>query len=207
MHIGNNTGICPELQVHGTVMQNIYHDKYLGDIVSLDGSNDQNISSRVAKGLGIVTQLMNMLEKVTLGKHYFKIAMLFRESIFLNGILTNASSWHGLSPTHISQLESVDKLLIRQILNTPMSTPVEVLFLELGIVSIGTIIKAARVNYLHYLALGVSFPPLYHKFVVHPSYLVTYSIRSIRKVFFLLKYFFPCPPKGGIASKLVSQEA
>ena len=62
MHIGNNTGICPELPVHGTVMQNISHDKYLGDIVSLDGSNDQNISSRVAKGLGIVTQVMNMLE-------------------------------------------------------------------------------------------------------------------------------------------------
>ena len=146
MHIGNNTGICPELQVHGTVLRNISHDKYLGDIVSSDGSNDRNISSRVAKGLGIVTQVMNMLEKVTLGKHYFKIAMLFKESIFLNDILTNASSWHGLSPTHISQLESVDKLLIKQIINTPMSTPVVALFLELGIVSIGTVIKAARVN-------------------------------------------------------------
>ena len=146
-------------------MQNISHDKYLGDIVSADGRNDLNISSRVGKGLGIVTQVMNMLEKVTLGKHYFQIAMLLRESIFLNGILTNAASWYGLSSTHISQLESVDKLLLRQIMNTPMSTPVEALFLELGIVGIGTTIKAARVNYLHYLARRNESEMIYKVFI------------------------------------------
>ena len=146
-------------------MQNISHDKYLGDIVSADGRNDLNISSRVGKGLGIVTQVMNMLEKVTLGKHYFQIAMLLRESIFLNGILTNAASWYGLSSTHISQLESVDKLLLRQIMNTPMSTPVEALFLELGIVGIGTTIKAARVNYLHYLATRNESEMIYKVFI------------------------------------------
>ena len=78
--------------------------------------------------------------------------MLFRESIILNGILTNAESCYGLSSTHISQIESVDKVLLRNIQNNPMSTPVEALFLEMGILSIGTTIKARRVNYLHYLA-------------------------------------------------------
>ena len=57
-----------------------------------------------------------------------------------------------LSSTHISQIESVDKVLLRNIQNNPMSTPVEALFLEMGILSIGTTIKARRVNYLHYLA-------------------------------------------------------
>ena len=47
MLIGNNTGICPGLQVHVTVMQNISNDTYLGDIVSADGRNDQNINIRV----------------------------------------------------------------------------------------------------------------------------------------------------------------
>ena len=125
--------------------------EYLGDIVSADGMNEHNISSRVSKGLGLVNQVMNMLDKVTFGSHYFTTAMLFRESIFLSGILTNAESWHGLSDAQIGQLESVDRLLLRQILKTPVSTPTEALFLELGILSIGTIIKSRRINFLHYL--------------------------------------------------------
>ena len=151
MHVGPKSVICPQLQVHGTTMKNISHDRYLGDIVSADGRNDQNINSRVSKGLGLVNQVMNMLEKVTFGSHYFTTAILFRESIFLSGILTNAESWHGLTKAHVEQLESVDRLLLRQILCTPVSTPTEALFLELGILSIGTIIKTRRINCLHYL--------------------------------------------------------
>ena len=92
-----------------------------------------------------------MLEKVTLGAHYFRIAILLRESIFLNGILTNAEVWYGVSTTQVSQLEAVDRLLLRKILGTPLSTPVEGIQLELGVLSINTIIKARRINYLHNL--------------------------------------------------------
>ena len=152
MHVGQDKGICPKLKVHGTDMKLITHDKYLGDIIASDGKADLNIESRVGKGLGLVTDITNMLDKVTLGSHYFKTAMLLRESKFLNGILTNAETWFSLSPQHISQLESVDKLLLRSILGTPVSTPTEAMFLELGIISIGTIIKARRINFLHYLA-------------------------------------------------------
>ena len=46
-----------------------------------------------------------------------------------------------------------------------MSTPVEALFLELGIVGIGTTIKAARVNYLHYLATRNESEMIYKVFI------------------------------------------
>ena len=77
--------------------------------------------------------------------------MLLRESIFMNGILTNAEVWYGLSAKQVGQLESVDKLLLRKLLNTPVSTPSEGMQLELGILSINTVIKARRINFLHYL--------------------------------------------------------
>ena len=57
---------CPQLQVHGTT------------------KNDLNIQSRVAKGMGNVTKIINMLEKVSLGYHYFKTAVMLRQSIFLS---------------------------------------------------------------------------------------------------------------------------
>ena len=93
IHVGNNTGICPQLKVHGTNMKVITHDKYLGDVISGDGKNDLNIQDRVCKGQGLLTQVMNILDKVTLGAHYFKVAVLLRESIFINGITTNAEVW------------------------------------------------------------------------------------------------------------------
>ena len=53
-------------------------DTYLGDVVSGDGSNKLNIAIRVSKGLGKIAQIMSMVEKTSLGKHYFKIAFLER---------------------------------------------------------------------------------------------------------------------------------
>ena len=82
-------------------MQEVSHDEYLGDVISSDVSNTLNIRNRVSKGLGIITQILNMLEKVTLGHHYFKIAMLLRESLFLNGILTNSEVWYGMKKSEI----------------------------------------------------------------------------------------------------------
>ena len=119
--------------------------------MAADSKNDINIQSRVAKGMGNITRIMNMLDKVTLGSHYFKTAMLLRESLFLSALLTNSESWHGVTTTNINQLESIDKLLLRKILKTPISTPTEAMYLELGILRKGTIIKARRINFLHYL--------------------------------------------------------
>ena len=51
----------------------------------------------------------------------------------------------------MDELEEVDKLLIRRILNAPLSACVESLYLELGLIPIHIIIKSRRVKYLHYL--------------------------------------------------------
>ena len=51
----------------------------------------------------------------------------------------------------MDELEEVDKLLIRRILNAPTSACIESLFLELGLIPIHIIVKARRVIYLHYL--------------------------------------------------------
>ena len=151
LHIGKSSNLCPELQVHGTKMERVTEDSYLGDIISEDGKNGKNIKNRIAKGVGIIAEIMTILESVTLGSHFFTSAMLLRESKFLNGILTNCDIWYGMSKEEINEFESLDRTLIRKILKTPISTPVEALYLELGIIDIGTLIKAKRINFLHYL--------------------------------------------------------
>ena len=65
-------------------------DTYLGDVISGDGSNKENIASRVSRGQGKIAEIISLLGSISLGKHYFKIALLLRESIFLTSVLTNS---------------------------------------------------------------------------------------------------------------------
>ena len=148
IHVGVKNHLCPELQVHGTKMIQVTEDSYLGDIISGDGKNSKTIAKRISKGLGIISEIMNILEKVTLGEFYFPTALLLRESMFLNGILTNAEIWYGLSNAEIKELEDLDVSLLRKILKTKFSIPAEVLYLELGCLNITTILKARRLNFL-----------------------------------------------------------
>ena len=151
IHVGRTNEFCPTLLVHGTKMQEVKSDTYLGDIVSGDGSNKLNIESRVSKGLGKIAQIMSMVGKISLGKHFFKIAFLLRETIFLSSILTNSEVWYRLTKSDVEELELLDRSLLRRILSVPNSTPSAALFLETGCMRIGTILKARRLNYLQYL--------------------------------------------------------
>ena len=153
----------PELQVHGTVMKSVKSDTYLGDVISCDGSNAETIKSRVSKGNGIIAQIKNMLESVSLGQHYFKIALLLRESMLINGIITSAETWYGLKEREIDQLADIDHQFLRFIFEVPQSVPTCALFLETGSLTLKTIIKMRRVVFLHYLA-NLKEDEMLHKF-------------------------------------------
>ena len=151
MHIGGNKEMCQELKVHGTAMESVKEDTYLGDLISSDGKNKKNVEKRISKGLGIITQILNLLDIVSFGKHHIEMALLLRESMFINGILFNAEIWYGLNKAEINDFEDLDRLLLRRILKAPISSPKESFHLELGLIPIGEIIKIRRIQYLHHL--------------------------------------------------------
>ena len=82
IHVGTSKSLCPSLNVHGKIMKTVDYDKYLGDIISSDSSNTKNIESKVSKAIGIISQIMALLNEVSLGSHYFKIALMLREAFF-----------------------------------------------------------------------------------------------------------------------------
>ena len=98
MHVGSSENRCPSLTVHDTLMSSVEEHKYLGDVISADGKNTKNVASRISKGIGIITQINHMLETVSLGHNHVEIALLFREALFLNGIVTNCEIFYGLTP-------------------------------------------------------------------------------------------------------------
>ena len=157
--------MCPVLKVHGTVMEGVEEDMYLGDLINSDGKNRKNVEKRISKGKGIITQILNLLDIVSFGQHYIEIALLLRESMFINGILFNAEIWYGLTKTELSEFENLDRLLLRRILNVPFSTPKEAYYLELGITQISEIIQMRRIQYLHHLVTREEHEMLYQFFI------------------------------------------
>ena len=106
---------------------------------------------KASVGIGKMASIMTILNEVNLGEFYYEMAVVLRESIFLSSILLNSETWMDLNSTDIEELECIDRLLLRKILNTPVSTPIPALYLELGVVPIRFKIQARRLMYLHYI--------------------------------------------------------
>ena len=69
-------------------MPEVTEDLYLGDILSCNGKNTKNVRNRITKVLGIINHIFKMLENITVGSHFFKIALLLRDSMLINGSLS-----------------------------------------------------------------------------------------------------------------------
>ena len=86
-------------------------------MISADGKNTRNLKKRIGKGIGIISKIMKILEKVTLGEHYITTDLLLRERLFINGILTNSEVWYGLTRLtrlKIKEIKDMDILLLRR---------------------------------------------------------------------------------------------
>ena len=91
--------------------------------------------------------IFNYLNDVFLGPYYFQTALMYRTTLLLNSYLINSESWYNLSNTDIQQLESVDNIIHRRILETPIS----IMHLELGTLPIKYVIKCRRLLFLQYI--------------------------------------------------------
>ena len=63
------------------IMEEKADERYLGEIISTDGRNIKNIKARIAKGVGIVSKVMTILETIPFGRRYFEIGILLRDSM------------------------------------------------------------------------------------------------------------------------------
>ena len=188
IHIGCDNSICLSLSIDKWKVKNIkqmdiskstlediydgaheiedsYEEKYLGDVISKSGKNAKNIEARAKKGLGIMKQILSILEELCFGKHFFTVFKILRESLFLNSILLNSEVWYNMKKTDIEELEKVDNILLKKVLEVPSSTPTAILHLELGTVPIRFILKTRRLMFLHY-ALQEDENSLLHKFLM-----------------------------------------
>ena len=139
-------------------------EKYLGDVISTDGRNIKNIKARVAKGKGITSKILSILEGIPFGKFYYEVAVILRDSLLVSSMLCNSEAWYNITNAELDLLETVDVQFLRSVLRAPRATPKEMLFLELGCIPLRELIKKRRILFLHYI-LNESQESMINKFL------------------------------------------
>ena len=76
----------------------------MGDQISNDGKLTKTIAAIYSKAIGVTSQIINMLKEVSLGYHFFIMAMVFRNLKFINSVLINAEVWHSVVEDDLKDL-------------------------------------------------------------------------------------------------------
>ena len=124
---------------------------YLGDSISVDGTHTKNVQLRSNKGLGIINQIVQILDSTFFGKYHYEVAMVLRESLFLSSILLNSEAWVNYSKQDVRILEQCDEILLSKILDCDGNTSNALKYFELGGVPIRFEIMKRKLGFLQYL--------------------------------------------------------
>ena len=149
------TGVCSQSDIfQGNQKMTCKSEQlYLGDLISADGSHTKNVQLRSNKGLGVINQIMQLLEATYYGKYFFEVAIILRESLFLSSMLLNSEAWVNYSQKDVRKMEQCDEILLSKILDCEANTSNAIKYLELGILPIRYEIMKRKLSFLQYILL------------------------------------------------------
>ena len=105
---------------------------YLGENISTDASNKGNVEIKIAKGKGVISEIIYILNNIYLGAYFFKMLTLSRESLFISVITSQSEVWINVTEKELMQLEALDSLLLSRALLSSSKTSQCIMLLELG---------------------------------------------------------------------------
>ena len=143
IHIGSN--VCTSVyKANNELLTQCNEYKYLGDHVA-DGW-EPLYKKRYEKSLGYAITCQAMCVEISLGHQLFPVAKLLHQAIFLNGTLTNMETWPHFTEKRVCEFERIEQGFFRKILAAHSKTPVECLYLELGVIPFRFKVMTRRVT-------------------------------------------------------------
>ena len=151
IHVANGKVKNPKCETklfaHDKEIKQVSELKYLGDVASDSLGFEVTIREREAKAIGIRSQIHSILKGVSLGHFYYQVAFILRESLFINGILTNIETYSPVREKDIKVLMKCDTDLVKSLFNVKSFT-YELLYFESGKLPIQFVIAQRRFMYL-----------------------------------------------------------
>ena len=131
------------------IMKNVSEQKYLGFIISKDGSNMKNIEAKRNRALGIKKQIQFLLQG--LGKYTFEGGMIYLNSLLRSSILFAAEAMYNTKENELRQIERIEEELLRKIFKTGQGCPIYQLYFESGHIPARFAIKRMKIVFLRYI--------------------------------------------------------
>ena len=100
---------CSEIKAHDAKIHQVDNAKYLGNIIRKSGKLTENLAERRVKGVASFSIIRAILEDIPLGRYRTEIGLELRKAMFLNSVLFNSETLHGLKATDITELDTLDK--------------------------------------------------------------------------------------------------
>ena len=135
-----------KFSINGQTITRAESYKYLGDHVS--DKWDCLFQKRCEKAQGYSAMCQAMSTEISLGIRIYEIAILLHQSVFVNGGLVNVETWPNCTEARIVKLEKTEQTFMRNILRAHSKTPIETLYLELGIIPLRFQLMKRRILYL-----------------------------------------------------------
>ena len=98
-----------------------------------------------------MSEIISVLNQVSLGHFYFEIALVLRDSMLISKLIYSSEIWYNVSKDQYSKLEEIDEMYFRRIFELPKSTPRIGLYIECGKIPAKYIIKTRRILYLWHI--------------------------------------------------------
>ena len=130
MKIGNHSD-QNEWELGDLTIQSCSSYKYLGDIISNNGKNKDNISDRKKKVIGSTMSINTIAANEVLNKVETMVILELHEKINIPGLLNNAESWN-LLKTDQNELEEIETTSLKCLFNLPTKTPTPAILYSLG---------------------------------------------------------------------------
>ena len=115
IHVGKYRENCNVLKTHDKKMHQVDSTKYIGDIIHKRCKVTTNIAERHMKAVTSFAVIPAILQDIPLGSYRTEIGLELRQAIFLNSVLYNCETWHGLKTTDIADIKLIDNQLLRYI--------------------------------------------------------------------------------------------
>ena len=145
------TTVPPLLMINDKPIECVTSTKYLGNIISADGSNNKMVQDRISKGKSVMVSILSLANEITLGHHFIKSSILLYKSVFLSSLLFNSQAWSNITATQFNQLRTIQLKVLKRIMHVPYSTTNAFTFLELGILPIIYEIHKRQLIFLHHI--------------------------------------------------------
>ena len=122
--------------------------KYLGDIITSNGKNKENISERKRKTVATTISINTIAGNEILNRIETPVILDLHEKITIPSLLNNAEAWE-LTLTDLKDIEQIEINSLKNLFNLPVRTPTNAVVFTLGTLYTDIRIHRKQLIYLH----------------------------------------------------------